>query len=175
MTLQRRAPLRAKPRSKGNRGELAVIQLLRTYGWNPRRNWQSGGQGGGDILGGPYGVHLEVKHREACDVWGWLRQAEREARPTDIPMVVMRRNRMQWWSVMPADEWFALHELTHRQSYTLVRLSRRCRMWDWLTQAEEECPYGQIPVVRFSRPGSGEYAAVPAVEAFALLAERELA
>lgn len=112
MTLQRRKPLRAQPRSKGNRAERAVLDMLHARGWRfARRNFMSGGAGGGDIIEGPQGVHLEVKHRERCAIWEWIGQAEAEARPTDIPVVVFRRNRSEWYAALPADELFALLQL----------------------------------------------------------------
>lgn len=110
--LQRRTPLRAKPRGKGNRAEREIVDMLRKFGWkDARRNWQSGGQGGGDILGGPTDVHVEVKHRERCAIWEWLEQAEAEARPTDMPVVVFRRNRSQWYAAVPMSELLALLRL----------------------------------------------------------------
>lgn len=180
MSLARRTPLRAKPRSKGNRGELAVIDLLGVFGWNARRNWQSGGQGGGDIINGPAGVHLEVKHRERCAIWEWIGQVESEARPTDLPMVVCRRNLMQWWSVMPSDEWEALYALLpQRGTYTVVRKDRqRCPLWTWIKEAESSVALlgsVAVPCVVFSRPGSGLYSAVPAASAFEALWLRETA
>lgn len=112
MTLERRKPLRAQPRSKGNRAEREVIDLLHEYGWpHARRNFQSGGQGGGDIIAGPADVHLEVKHRERCLIWDWVQQAESEARPTDLPVVAFRRNRSQWMAAVPLDELLALLRL----------------------------------------------------------------
>lgn len=105
-------PLRAAPRGKGNRAEREVIDMLHAYGWTSAyRNFGSGSQGGGDIIGGPGDTHLEVKHREACRIWEWIAQAEDEARPTDLPVVVFRRNRSQWYAAIPADELFALLKL----------------------------------------------------------------
>lgn len=109
--LERRKPLRAQPRGKGNRGEREVVDMLRARGWNARRNFGSGSQGGGDIIGGPPDVHLECKYRERAAVWEWLAQAEGDARATDIPVVVFRRNRCDWYAILPADELFALLQL----------------------------------------------------------------
>ncbi len=107
--LSRRTPLRAMPRSKGNRAERQVIDMLHALGWKrARRNFQSGGQGGGDIIEGPRDVHLEVKHRERCAIWDWIAQAEAEARPTETPVVVFRRNRSQWMVAVPAEDYFEL-------------------------------------------------------------------
>lgn len=115
MTLQRRTPLRAQPRSKGNRAEREIIDLLRALGWTgARRNFQSGGQGGGDVIGGPADVHLEVKHRERAEIWTWIQQAEDEARPTDLPLVAFRRNRSQWYAAVPLEELLALLALRER-------------------------------------------------------------
>ena len=112
MSLERRTPLRAKPRSKGNRAEREVIDLLRAHGWTgARRNWQSGGQGGGDVIGGPGDCSIEVKHHEAARIWEWLAQCENDARPTDIPLLFFRRNRCGWYVALPADELLALLRL----------------------------------------------------------------
>lgn len=116
MTLQRRKPLRAKPRAKGNRGELAVIELLHRFGWTrARRNWMSGGKGGGDIIEGPADLHIEVKHRERSAIWEWIEQAQAEARPTDTPAVFFRRNKTpQWYVAVPADDYLELIAMRER-------------------------------------------------------------
>lgn len=116
MTLPRRTPLRAKPRSKGNRAELEIITLLKSFGWlGARRNWQSGGQGGGDVVGGPNDVSIEVKHHESLRMWEWLAQCEQAAKPTDIPLLCFRRNRSQWYAVVPLHELLALLKLREDQ------------------------------------------------------------
>jgi hypothetical protein len=105
-------PLAAKPRAKGNRAELEVINLLKDNGWpHAHRQFQSGGQGGGDISEGPADVHLEVKHRERAAIWEWLEQARSEARPTQMPAVVFRRNRSQWYAAIPLDDLLELLRL----------------------------------------------------------------
>ena len=105
-------PLRARPRGKGNAGEREVVDMFRARGWTGAyRNFGSGSQGGGDIIGGPIGVHVEVKRQERCSIWEWIAQAEAEARPTDIPLVLFRRNRCGWYAVLPADELLALLQL----------------------------------------------------------------
>ena len=113
--LQRRTPLRAQPRSKGNRAERSLIDLFRAHGWTgARRNFQSGGQGGGDILGGPAGCNHEAKHQERCSIWAWIAQSEADARPTDIPIVWFKRNRSNWYACLPAEELLALLALRER-------------------------------------------------------------
>lgn len=115
MTLPRKTPLRAKPRSKGNRAELEIIDMLKRWGWNARRNWQSGGQGGGDVVGGPNDVSIEVKHHESLRMWEWLAQCEQAARPTDIPLLCFRRNRSKWYGVVPLDDLLELIKLREDQ------------------------------------------------------------
>lgn len=113
--LQRKTPLRAKPRGKGNRAEREIVNQLHAHGWTTaRRNWQSGGQGGGDIIGGPESVHIEVKHRERAAIWEWIAQAEAECRPTDVPAVIFRRNHSGWYAAIPADEFFELVKFRER-------------------------------------------------------------
>lgn len=110
--LERRKALRAKPRSKGNRAEREIIDMLRARGWtDARRNWQSGGQGGGDVINGPEGTSIEVKHCEAARIWDWLAQCENDARPTDLPLLFFRRNRSKWYVALEADELLALLQL----------------------------------------------------------------
>lgn len=112
MTLERRTPLRAKPRSKGNRAEREIIDILRAHGWTgARRNFQSGGQGGGDIIGGPEDCNVEVKHQERCTIWDWLAQSEADARPTQTPLVFFRRNRSGWYACLPLEDLLELLKL----------------------------------------------------------------
>lgn len=110
--LMRTKPLKAKPRSKGSRFERLVIDMLKAHGWlGAYRNFQSGGQGGGDVIGGPVGVHIEAKHRERCAMWDWIAQAIAEARPTDIPVVVFKRNGSDVYAALPFDQLLALLRL----------------------------------------------------------------
>lgn len=175
--LQRRTPLRAKPRAKGNRGELAVRDIVRSHGWRYcKRNWQSGGQGGGDLIEGPAGVHLEVKWCERNQIWKWITQATGECRPTDIPVVVMRDNRHPvWWAVAPKHEVDALLEL-HQGVFTLHVLRQgTTHLWKWIDAAVDDATVcaKEIACVEFSRPGADWWKAIPLDELLALLALRE--
>ncbi len=107
----RNGPLRAKPRSKGNRAELEVREILRDHGYtSTRRNFQSGGQGGGDLIEGIPGVHLEIKHQETTKIWEWIAQAQADACPTDTPAVIFRRNRSDWYACIPFEDLLGLLE-----------------------------------------------------------------
>lgn len=81
-----------------------MVDNLRARRWpGARRNFQSGGQGGGDVADGPADLHLEVKRGERCSIWAWIAQAEAGARPTDTPVVVFRRNSSGWKAVVDLD------------------------------------------------------------------------
>lgn len=113
--LTRTKPLRAKPRAKGNRGEREIIDILHAHGWTGAyRNFGSGSQGGGDIARGPAGCNVEVKHQERCSIWSWIAQSEADARPTDIPLVIFRRNRSGWYAVLPLEELLPLLALREK-------------------------------------------------------------
>lgn len=99
--LKRRTGIKAKPRSKGSRGELAVIEIYKSFGWIARRNWMSGGKGGGDILDGPPGTSTEVKWQEAISIWKCLDQCREAASPTDIPILAFKRNHSDWYAAIP--------------------------------------------------------------------------
>lgn len=180
MTLQRRTPLRAQPRGKGNRFERDVVDILRAWGWTgARRNWQSGGQGGGDIIGGPPDVHLECKHHERCRIWDWIAQAESEAYSTDIPVVVLKRNRSVPWAILPTGDFKTLRELhPDRDSWTVMREGLALSIWSLFDQAVEDAARVSaqtLPIVEFRRPGGPSYTAVRFEELLALVKLREAA
>ncbi len=127
-------------------------------------------------MDGPADVHTEVKWHERCRIWDWIRQAEAEARPTDIPLVCCRCNATGWWGVLPWDEWVALDALRPRREFVFMRRSGRLAFWKWLVEAERAAlAMNGAPRVKFARPESGWYAAVPLDELLALLRMRETA
>lgn len=122
-TLQRRTPLRAQPRGKGNRGEREVIDLLHRFGWKgARRNFMSGGYGGADIVNGPAGVSIEVKYQERTTIWEYIAQCEDAAAPTDVPLVAFRRNRSRWYACLPLEDVLDLLRLRDQRLGPEVRL-----------------------------------------------------
>lgn len=110
--LERKTPLGRKPRAKGNRGELSLIKLFHAYGWKQaRRNWMSGGQGGGDVINGPKDCNHEAKHQERCSIWAWIAQSEAAARPSETPIVWFKRNRSRWYACLPAEDLLEMLQL----------------------------------------------------------------
>lgn len=178
MSLTRRTPLRSRPKGKGNQGEREIVDMCRDYGWTQaRRNFASGGQGGADIINGPPGVSLEVKRCETAKIWSWIAQAEEAAMATDIPAVIFRRNRGDWWACAPADDWATLqYHLGDPPTVTIIRNQERVDLWRWLDLATVGAgALPGVPRVRFRRASSGWYTIGPAVEFFAALRQRETA
>lgn len=98
-------------RTKGGTGEREIVEILRAHGFEAaRRNFRSGADGGGDITG-VAGVSIEVKRRERCAIWEWLDQTHHDARPTDIPLLVFRRNRSGWFAALPLEDLLPLLQL----------------------------------------------------------------
>lgn len=90
-------------RQKGKRGELDLVDFLRAWGFMARRGQQfSGGGDSPDVVANLAGVHIECKRVEAGNLYGWLKQAERDAPEGKIPMVFHRRNEEQWVVIMHA-------------------------------------------------------------------------
>ena len=100
----------ATERNKGARGELEVVRLLHDHGWTFAGRTSDGKSQTtrGDIAMGPAGVHFEVRRRETLSLWAWLAQAEREAKPGDMPVVAFRRSRSAWYAALPLDILLAL-------------------------------------------------------------------
>ena len=49
----------------------------------------------GDVSGLD-GFHIEVKRQERYSIRAWMKQAEQDANPRDIPLVVFRANNEEW-------------------------------------------------------------------------------
>lgn len=110
--LQRHTPLGRRAKGKGNRGEQEIIALLKAHGWTgARRNFASGGYGGGDVIGGPPATDWEIKRCERAQVWAWLAQLTAAASPTNLPVLAFRRNHSQWWACIPLEDLLELLQL----------------------------------------------------------------
>lgn len=78
-------------RRKGANFELEIRDILREFGYDrAHRNWMSGGAGGGDLADAIPDVHLECKRTEQTPWSSWWKQANKDARPTDLVLVVHR-------------------------------------------------------------------------------------
>lgn len=95
-------------REKGKRGEREVASKLREHGFHGKRGQQFCGiEGDADVIGIP-GYHLEVKRTEQFRLWDAMRQAERDAKDGEIPVVVHRKNGASWVAVLDLDDFLEL-------------------------------------------------------------------
>jgi hypothetical protein len=95
-------------RDKGARAERAVVSWLRANGVPDARRYSGAdGHAPGDIDAFP-AVVLEVKDCVKHDIPAWMRQAQQEAGPLRIPVVVVKprgvTNVGQWWAILPFHE-----------------------------------------------------------------------
>ena len=109
--LKRRVPISKKGRKgKGAIGENEVRDILIAHGYlGCRRNFASGGYGGGDLIGVP-GYSIEVKRHETTKPWEWYEQAKEAASPTETPVVAFRRSRSPWMALLSLEDLLGLME-----------------------------------------------------------------
>lgn len=84
-------------RTKGKVGEREAAEVLRQLGFTAaRRGVQyQGGPDSPDVVGIP-GVHVEVKRVERLNIDAAMAQARADAGPSQVPIVMHRRNRGVW-------------------------------------------------------------------------------
>lgn len=110
-------------RTKGANGERELAQLLRNQGhMDARRGQQYSGLNGDADVVGLQGVHIECKRVERFTDEPALKQAERDARAGEVPVVIYRRNKERWkvvlrqdiadliWQVLTADQKQHIHD-----------------------------------------------------------------
>lgn len=96
-------------RAKGARGERELASILRDYGYGTRRGQQyCGANGDADVVGLP-GVHIECKRVERLCIEDAMTQAEHDARPDEIPVVMHRKNDCPWLVTMEHKDWMKLY------------------------------------------------------------------
>lgn len=91
-------------RNKGKRGEREAVKLLREH-WgcpNARRSAQVDGGLTADIVGGPPGLHLEVKHHKKIGAVRFWEQAFDDCFGGNLPVVLMREDGGQWMVMFEA-------------------------------------------------------------------------
>lgn len=100
----------AASRTKGKRGELEAIQVIKDAGWQAARRTHDGREqaGRGDVMHGPAGCHIEIKRVERLNVPAALDQVARDADPTLVPVLIHRPSRHEWMATVPLDELLAL-------------------------------------------------------------------
>jgi len=106
-------------RDKGKRGENEVAHLWRKAGFIADRTRQSDGEHDPDVRvsNGETGKHesvfVEVKRYARVSALNWLRKAQEDAKvrhSDDLPVVFIRRDGDQKWSVlMDSEDFFRIY------------------------------------------------------------------
>ena len=93
-------------RQKGKRGELECVHWLRDNGFTARRGQQFKGTADSpDVIAGiPF--HIEVKLREALNLYKAMEQAVKES--PKVPVIYHRKNRTEPLITMRAADWIEL-------------------------------------------------------------------
>ena len=110
-------------KQKGKRGELQLVEALRTAGYaNARRSAQyCGNTGEAPDVVGIDGLHIECKRREQIQDEVFLQQAEKEAKEGLVPLVIYRRSREKWKVCLRLEVFLAIWgELTELQRYKIM-------------------------------------------------------
>lgn len=90
-------------RAKGQRGEREFATFMQQHGIEARRGQQfSGSTDSPDVVHSIPGVHLEIKRTEKLSLWDALAQAEKDAGPDKVPIVMHRKNHKPWVAIMDA-------------------------------------------------------------------------
>lgn len=140
---RRRAGKRA--RRRGANGELEVRDLLRAHGWtDSHRQFQSGGQGGGDLADAIPDVHVEVKFTEKLRLREAFRQAKASARPTDTVVVAHRASNQPWLASLRLTDWMPLAPAPTVVVVIGVRESLRAQMLMLLKRSERPAVVHQL-------------------------------
>lgn len=97
-------------RQKGARGERELANLLKTYGYDTRRGQQFSGLNGDADVVGIEGLHIECKRVEKLNIDDALKQAIRDARDGEMPVVMHRRNKEEWKATLRLDDFLKMWE-----------------------------------------------------------------
>jgi hypothetical protein len=79
----------ASRKARGRRTELVLVERLRTL--FPNAAQVNSAASGADILNTP-GLAIEVKARRGLDLPAWMRQAAKNAKPGEMPVLITRLN-----------------------------------------------------------------------------------
>ena len=100
-------------RSKGKRGELELVRLIKENGYEARRTAQYCGKTGeaADVIGLP-GISVECKRVEKLNIYDAIAQATRDAESAgrgDLPAVFHRKNNCPWLVTMTSEGFFKIY------------------------------------------------------------------
>ena len=96
-------------RQKGKRGELEVVHLLKSYGFEARRGQQfKGTEDSPDVIHNMEGFFIEVKLRQAFNLHATMEQASDEAASSEAPVVFHRKNGKPWLVTLDAEDFLEM-------------------------------------------------------------------
>jgi len=96
-------------RQKGKRGELEVVHLLKSYGFEARRGQQfKGTEDSPDVIHSMKGFFIEVKLRQAFNLHATIHQADMEAADNESALVFHRKNGEAWLVTMYAEDFLEI-------------------------------------------------------------------
>jgi Holliday junction resolvase len=98
-------------RRKGKNGELEVVAVFTSAGFDCSRTPNSGALRIRGDLHGDLPLHVEVKRQEVARPWLWAEQAATDAGAGARWLVAMRRSRSEWLAMMPLEQAVRLLEL----------------------------------------------------------------
>ena len=97
-------------RNKGAAGERELANILKQYGYDTRRGQQYCGAAGDADVVGLKGMHLEVKRVERLNLYDAMEQSVGDAKESEVPCVMHRKNRKGWLVTMRLDDWMKLYK-----------------------------------------------------------------
>jgi hypothetical protein len=85
-------------RDKGKRGEREARDQVKEHWNSPEcvRTAQVSGKFSGDLMGGPKGLHLEVKRYRRIVSADFMKQAADDAQEGEVPVVLSREDGGDW-------------------------------------------------------------------------------
>ncbi|WP_222704822.1 hypothetical protein [Anaerosalibacter massiliensis] len=102
-------------RQKGAAGEREFANICKKHGFDKaRRGQQYNGIEGQDVVGLD-GIHVEVKRVERLNISNAMKQAIRDSKEEEIPIVAHRKNRESWKVTMGLEDWFKLYKAWLRE------------------------------------------------------------
>ena len=99
-------------KQKGKRGELELARQLRKLDiLDARRSQQyCGAESSADIVGAPM-VHIECKRSERLSLYDAYNQAAKDTGDSgNLPVLVHRRSRLPWLTIMSLDDWIKFYK-----------------------------------------------------------------
>lgn len=96
---------------KGKVGELELVNLFKSYGFDEaRRSQQYAGINNDADIVGMKDLHIECKRVERLNIENAIEQTKRDKREDELGIVAHRKNNKEWLVTMTFDEWIELYK-----------------------------------------------------------------